>query len=139
MWGNENWTCINLALILASSLVSAANSFWVWSDWEKCFSLWARSLGSYMLEIFRFLSKLNILWPVSCVKLEKSHSLLYNKNIFSSIVLSFSIFLSNSTCWSVMSLDIFSFTFPWNFLSNHSISIKICFLVFTCHLFNNVY
>lgn len=118
----EDWIYINLAFILASSLVSATISLWVWSDWAKCFSLWARSLGNCMLEIFKFLSKLIILWLFSCVKLEKSHSFLYSEKIFSSTVLTLSIFLANSTYSSAIPLDIFSFTFPWNYLSDHSLT-----------------
>ena len=119
----EDWICISLAFILASSTESVANSLWVWSDWEKCFSLWVGLMGSCMLEILRFLSKLNICWLVSYVKNVKSHNFLYNEKIFSTIVLNFSIFLAKSTYVSAISLDIFSFTFPLNFLFDHSMSL----------------
>lgn len=111
----EDWICINLALILASSTINTANSFYVWSVVAKCFSLWARSLGSYVLEILRFHSTLSILWLVSCVKYDESHNLEYNEKIFSITIFTFSTFLANSTCESLISLDIFSLAFIWNF------------------------
>ena len=54
-----------------------------------------------------------------------SHSLVYKDNIFPSTSFTLSILVASSTCESAISLDIFSFTLPWNFLSNHSISLTL--------------
>ena len=72
------------------------------------------------LDDFKYPSKLIIFWLVSCVKYDVSHNLEYNEKMFPSTILTFSNFFSNSTYVSVISLDIFLFTFIWNFLLDHS-------------------
>ena len=53
------------------------------------------------------------------------HNLVYNDKIFPSNYVTQSILFANSTCENAISLDIFSFTLPWNFLSYHFISLTL--------------
>ena len=125
-WGvREAWILINLALMLASSVVSTTILLCVCNNVSKCCCAWEESCVSLALDACNSSSNWTICWPTSAVNGAVLHNLPYKDNILFNILVTCSSFLSNSTCDKAISVAIFSFTLPWNFLLDHSKSLTL--------------
>ena len=111
MWGvRDACIIINLALMLAFSIVNTAILLYVYNKVWKCCCVCVESWVSFSLDNLSSSSSCTICWPTSSMNGAMLHNFVYKDRILPNTSVTWSIFLANSTYDMEILVVIFSFT-----------------------------